>query len=136
MDAGHVFFLRRGNSSIKNYLTLIHSRNGGASKMRLSLATPLSQSGRQGAVALFAATLMLGALALPEARAQTAGQIVPETFRPSVTPVPGGLAIPSIPQLEAPPGSENLTVRLADIKVEGGLTQLEAETARARRQSS
>ncbi|MCZ8146746.1 MAG: hypothetical protein O9325_02705, partial [Roseomonas sp.] len=81
-------------------------------------------------MALFAVTLMLGTLALPEARAQTAGQIVPETFRPSVTPVPGGLAIPSIPQLEAPPGSENLTVRLADIKVEGGLPQLEAATAR------
>lgn len=64
------------------------------------------------------------------ALAQTSGQIVPETFRPSVTPVPGGLAIPASPQLEAPPGAENLTVRLADIKVEGGLPQLEAETAR------
>ena len=47
-----------------------------------------------------------------------------------MTPVPGGLAIPSIPQLEAPPGAENLSVRLADIKVEGGLPQLEAATAR------
>ena len=88
------------------------------------------QKGLWRVKALLAATLILSALALPEARAQTAGQIVPETFRPSVTPVPGGLAIPSIPQLEAPPGSENLTVRLADIKVEGGLAQLEAETAR------
>ena len=76
--------------------------------------------------------LILAATALPtpQALAQTAGQIVPETFRPSVTPVPGGLAIPSVPQLEAPPGAENLTVRLADIKVDGGLPQLEAATAR------
>jgi hemolysin activation/secretion protein len=73
---------------------------------------------------------MLGAAIAPQALAQTAGQITPETFRPPVTPVPGGLAIPSIPQLEAPPGAENLSVRLADIKVDGGLPQLEAATAR------
>ncbi|MFN7306351.1 MAG: POTRA domain-containing protein, partial [Acetobacteraceae bacterium] len=90
---------------------------------------PTHQSGSRTAV-LLAATLMLSVAVVPQALAQTAGQIVPETFRPSVTPLPGGLAIPSIPQLEAPPGAENLTVRLADIKVEGGLPQLEAATAR------
>ena len=81
---------------------------------------------------LLSGGLILAATALPtpQALAQTAGQIVPETLRPSVTPVPGGLAIPSVPQLEAPPGAENLSVRLADIKVEGGLPQLEAATAR------
>jgi hemolysin activation/secretion protein len=88
------------------------------------------QKGLWRVKALLAGSLMLGAAIAPQALAQTAGQITPETFRPPVTPVPGGLAIPSIPQLEAPPGAENLTVRLADIKVEGGLPQLEAETAR------
>ncbi len=75
-------------------------------------------------------SLMLGAAIAPQALAQTAAQIVPETFRPSVTPAPGGFVIPSVPQLEAPPGAENFSVRLADIKVEGGLPQLEAETTR------
>lgn len=42
----------------------------------------------------------------------------------------GGLVIPDHPFLESPPGAENLTVRLADIKVEGGLAQLEAQTTR------
>jgi hemolysin activation/secretion protein len=80
--------------------------------------------------ALLAGFLMLSAAIAPQALAQTAGQIVPETFRPAVTAAPGGFAIPSVPQLEAPPGAENLSLRLADIKVEGGLPQLEAETTR------
>jgi hemolysin activation/secretion protein len=100
--------------------------------MRQSLTFGPAWRGSDRILSLLFGGLILAATALPtpQALAQTAGQIVPETFRPSVTPVPGGLAIPSIPQLEAPPGAENLTVRLADIKVDGGLPQLEAATAR------
>jgi hemolysin activation/secretion protein len=100
--------------------------------MRQKQTPSPARRGSSRILSLLSGGLILAATGLPgpQALAQTAGQIVPETFRPSVTPVPGGLAIPSVPQLEAPPGAERLSVRLADIKVDGGMPQLEAATAR------
>jgi hemolysin activation/secretion protein len=64
------------------------------------------------------------------ARAQTAGQITPPSFRPPLQGGAGSLVIPEGPGLEAPPGAERLTVRLADVVVEGGLPAM-AETTRS-----
>ncbi|MEW6640181.1 MAG: ShlB/FhaC/HecB family hemolysin secretion/activation protein [Pseudomonadota bacterium] len=60
--------------------------------------------------------------------AQTASQITPPSFRPSLERE-GGFVLPGTPGLAAPAGAEKLFVKLAGVSIKGGLPQLAAATA-------
>jgi hemolysin activation/secretion protein len=61
------------------------------------------------------------------AQAQTASQIVPQTFRPNLQRQ-GGFTLPGTPGLGTPAGAEKLFVRLSGVQIKGGLPQLVAAT--------
>ncbi|QPC95090.1 ShlB/FhaC/HecB family hemolysin secretion/activation protein [Mesorhizobium sp. INR15] len=60
--------------------------------------------------------------------AQTASQITPPSFRPLPKPDTAQVSIPEGSGLEAPAGAEKLKVRLADVRVEGGLPAMAEAT--------
>lgn len=62
------------------------------------------------------------------ARAQTASQITPPSFRPSLQAQGGSLVIPEGSGLDAPEGADRLSVRVRSLRVEGTLPRLRAET--------
>lgn len=72
------------------------------------------------------------AIALPaRVAAQTAGQIVQETYAPPVVRgTDGALTLPQTTGLAAPAGAEALFVTPSRLEVEGGFPELSAETAR------
>jgi hemolysin activation/secretion protein len=63
------------------------------------------------------------------ARAQTAAQITPPTFRPDLPRVTGAVVFSGEPGLEAPPGADRLSVTIAGVAVEGALPELAAAGA-------
>ncbi len=69
------------------------------------------------------------ALGAGAAQAQTASQITPPSFRPPLQTVPGGIAVPDHPGLQTPEGAETLPLVLAQVEVEGGRPEMQAETA-------
>ena len=79
--------------------------------MQRTLTKSLSRQSRLQMSSALPRSFMLSAAALPFALAQTAAQIVPESFRPSVAPFPGGFPIPSMLQLEGPTAVENRSTR-------------------------
>jgi len=60
--------------------------------------------------------------------AQTASQITPPSFRPPPQVDTAGVSIPEGSGLEAPAGAEKLRVKLADVRVEGGLPEMAEAT--------
>lgn len=61
---------------------------------------------------------------------QTAGQIAPPSFRPSLQqPAPGALTLPETRSLVAPEGAERLSVRVGRLEIEGALPELSDATA-------
>ncbi len=77
--------------------------------------------------ATFGCAIALSLHVLP-AKAQTASQITPPSFRPDIAR-PGGFALPGTPGLATPAGAEKLFVRLSGVRVVGGLPPLAAATA-------
>jgi hemolysin activation/secretion protein len=74
-------------------------------------------------------TLALAALSGPAALSQTASQITPPSFRPDLPRIGGSLVFSGQPGLEAPPGSDRLSITLSGVTVEGGRPELAAEQA-------
>ena len=71
----------------------------------------------------------VGLAAMP-AQAQTASQVTQESYAPPVVrAVDGGLSLPTSTGPDAPKGAEKLRVRPSGLVVEGGLPQLEPQTA-------
>ena len=67
---------------------------------------------------------------LEQARAQSASQIVPQSFAPPVQgSLGGGIEVGAAPGLDAPVGAEKLFVRLRGVQVENGLGELAAAQA-------
>ena len=63
------------------------------------------------------------AVALPQATpasAQTASQITPRTFEPAPPALGGAVVFSGQPGLEAPPGSDRLSITISGVSVEGG----------------
>jgi len=83
-------------------------------------------SARWGWRVLLIATTCLSAQAV--AFAQTASQITPPSFRPPPQANTAGVSIPEASCLEAPAGAEKLRVKLADVRVEGGLPDMAEAT--------
>jgi hemolysin activation/secretion protein len=83
-------------------------------------------SARWGWRVLLIATTCLSAQAV--AFAQTASQITPPSFRPPPQANTAGVSIPEASGLEAPAGAEKLRVKLADVRVEGGLPDMAEAT--------
>lgn len=63
------------------------------------------------------------------ARTQTASQITPPTFRPELPRVGGAVVFSGEPGLDAPPGSDRLSITLSGVTVEGGRSELAAVEA-------
>ena len=76
-----------------------------------------------------AATLIGLVLPAATARAQTASQITPPSFSPTIQSFGGGLSIPDGVGLQAPEGAERLSVRVRTVRVEGATGALAAESA-------
>lgn len=70
----------------------------------------------------------LALAAADAAMAQSASQVVPPSFRPSLER-PGGFALPGAPGLATPPGAEKLSVRLSGVRVEGAFAEMAEATA-------
>lgn len=81
---------------------------------------------RWGWRVLLIATTCLSVQAV--AFAQTASQITPPSFRPPPQADTAGVSIPEGSGLEAPAGAEKLRVKLADVRVEGGLPDMAEAT--------
>lgn len=96
---------------------------------KLSVALSLCNgiSGRDSAWFLIAA---LSCALANGAWAQSASQITPHAFGPSLEATGSGFTIPANPGLDAPPGAEKLFVRPANVSIVGGLPAL-AEAASA-----
>ncbi|MBP7002429.1 ShlB/FhaC/HecB family hemolysin secretion/activation protein [Amaricoccus sp.] len=62
-------------------------------------------------------------------RPQTASQITPPTFRPELPRIGGAVVFSGAPGLDAPPGSDRLSITLSGVTVEGGRPELAAEEA-------
>ncbi|MEW6645206.1 MAG: ShlB/FhaC/HecB family hemolysin secretion/activation protein [Pseudomonadota bacterium] len=90
-----------------------------------ALAPPRRRGGR--IVALLAGVSLAMVAGVP-AHAQTASQITPPSFRPDLER-PGGFSLNGGPGLGAPAGAEKLFVKLAGVRVEGGLAELRGATA-------
>ena len=85
--------------------------------------------GRRGARAVYAALMACAALAAaPIAHAQTASQLTPADARPDTQPLRGSLVFSGAPGLAPPPGAERLSIRIADVQVEGTLPGMEVPT--------
>ncbi|ABL70547.1 ShlB/FhaC/HecB family hemolysin secretion/activation protein [Paracoccus denitrificans] len=84
--------------------------------------------------ALITALAALALLALPTgpARTQTAGQITQDSYQPPMQRLSGSVVFSGSPGLAAPPGADRLSIRLADVRVEGALPGSEAEVAALR----
>ena len=82
----------------------------------------------QRAVAAFATFCLPLCIFVTSSFAQTASQITPPSFAPSVR-TGGGLVISGGGGLAAPAGAEKLFVRLAGVSVKGGLPELTGATA-------
>ena len=74
------------------------------------------------------AGVSLAMLAAMPAQAQTASQITPPSFRPDLER-PGGFSLNGGGGLGTPAGAEKLFVRLAGVRVEGGLADLRGATS-------
>lgn len=74
-----------------------------------------------------AALLILAVMVPGVARAQTASQITPPSFRPNQER-PGGFSLPGASGQQTPAGAEALFVRLEGITVAGGFPDLKAAT--------
>jgi hemolysin activation/secretion protein len=83
------------------------------------------RAARRGVVAVLAMMPVV-------AQAQTASQIVPQTFRPNLQRQ-GGFSLPGTPGLGTPVGAEKLFVRLSGVAIKGGLPQLAAATVELER---
>lgn len=81
---------------------------------------------RWGWRVLLIATTCLSVQAV--AFAQTASQITPPSFRPPPQADTAGVSIPEGSGLEAPADAEKLRVKLADVRVEGGLPDMAEAT--------
>lgn len=77
------------------------------------------------AVALLVVTLPQAAPVL----AQTASQITPRTFEPTPPPLGGAVVFSGQPGLEAPPGSDRLSITISGVSVEGGAPDMGPATA-------
>lgn len=75
--------------------------------------------------------LLMGATATV-ALSQTASQVTERDFAPPQQRLQGSLVFSGEPGLAAPPGAERLSIRIADVLVEGTLPGLEDETAQLR----
>ncbi|MFH6786976.1 MULTISPECIES: ShlB/FhaC/HecB family hemolysin secretion/activation protein [Methylobacterium] len=78
--------------------------------------------------AVCASTFLVTLSAAPVS-AQTASQITPPSFSPPLQRQGGAIAIPEGAGLQAPPGAENLSVRVRRLDIQGGLPALAAPTA-------
>ena len=72
---------------------------------------------------------LLGVAVGSVAFAQTASQITPPTFRPSLPRVEGSVVFSGEPGLAAPPGAERLFVTISGVTVEGGFPELSTAEA-------
>jgi hemolysin activation/secretion protein len=86
--------------------------------MKIEAQMPMNKVG----VSLAALMLLPGAAA-----AQTASQITPPSFRPSLERQ-GGFDLPGTPGLATPAGAEKLFVKLSGVSVKGGLPALAGAT--------
>ncbi|MDK8874857.1 ShlB/FhaC/HecB family hemolysin secretion/activation protein [Paracoccus sp. SSJ] len=88
--------------------------------------------------ALITALAALALLALPtgpartQTRTPTAGQITQDSYQPPMQRLSGSVVFSGSPGLAAPPGADRLSIRLADVRVEGALPGSEAEVAALR----
>lgn len=80
---------------------------------------------RLALAAALAATLLSAGPAL----AQTASQVTPPSFNPSLQSRGGGFVIPESQGPQAPAGAGRLSVRVRRVAVEGGLPELASKTA-------
>lgn len=83
-------------------------------------------------------SVSLGALAIlgllaGAAQAQTAAQVTQDSYQPPMQRMTGSLVFSGAPGLAAPAGSEGLSIRLSDVRVEGALPGSDAEVAALRR---
>ncbi|HRO15027.1 MAG TPA: ShlB/FhaC/HecB family hemolysin secretion/activation protein [Paracoccus sp. (in: a-proteobacteria)] len=83
-------------------------------------------------------SVSLGALAIlgllaGAAQAQTAAQVTQDSYQPPMQRMTGSLVFSGAPGLAAPAGSEELSIRLSDVRVEGALPGSDAEVAALRR---
>lgn len=87
-------------------------------------------------IRLSRSTLMMGLLGAGllagTALAQTAAQVTQDSYQPPMQRMTGSLVFSGAPGLAPPPGSESLTIQLADVRVEGALPGSEAEVAALR----
>lgn len=104
-----------------------------ASKAALTVPHPTTEDLRPGSapfpvrIATIGCAIVLSVHVLP-AKAQTASQVTPRSFRPEFAR-PGGFALPGTPGLATPAGAEKLFVKLSGVRAVGGLPQLAAATA-------
>lgn len=73
--------------------------------------------------------LVVATMGAPAALPQTASQITPPTFRPDLPRLGGALVFSGQPGLEAPPGSERLSITLSGVTVEDSRPEFAAEEA-------
>ena len=104
--------------------TILNYPPGPERRTLASLGVRLQSS---AVVLMLAIAANAGALT-DSARAQTASQITPQTFRPEVSH-PGNIVVPAGAGLAAPAGAERLFVTLADVSVKGGRPELGEATA-------
>ena len=67
------------------------------------------------------------ALLAASAQAQTASQIVQDTYQPPMQRMTGELVFTGAPGLAPPPGAEQLSIQLSGVSVDGALPGSEAE---------
>ena len=79
------------------------------------------------AVALALASAGIALVFWPQSTfAQTASQITPRSFEPSLQGRGGGIVIPQGAGPEAPVGADKLSVRIKAVRIDGGLPALAA----------
>lgn len=100
-----------------------------AGRVRPDASGSLALAPRHGGpiAALLAGVALAMSAAMP-AKAQTASQITPPSFRPDLER-PGGFSLNGGGGLGTPAGAEKLFVRLAGVRVEGGLADLRGATS-------
>ena len=76
------------------------------------------------------AIALSAAFALPEIVAsQTASEVTPDSFQPPQQRLSGAVVFTGQAGTQAPPGSENLSIQIADVTIEAPLPQLDTANA-------